>query len=128
VGNLFNSEILGRPATVPWAFVFERVDSVARHPAQLYESIAYALIFCGLLWAYRRWRGQAPHGLLLGMFLLSVFTARFIIEFWKEEQAAYEQDTLWHVGQWLSLPFILAGGVLIWRALRTWRSRANVQS
>lgn len=121
VGNLFNSEILGRPATVPWAFVFERVDSVPRHPAQLYESIAYALIFCGLLGAYRRWRSQTPRGLLVGIFLVSVFTARFLLEFCKEEQAAYKQDTPWHVGQWLSLPFIVAGGVLIWRALRVWQ-------
>lgn len=125
IGNLFNSEILGRPTTVPWAFVFERVDSVPRHPAQLYESIAYALIFCGLLWAYRRWRNQTPRGLLLGLFLVSVFTARFIIEFFKEEEAAYEQNTLWHVGQWLSLPFIVAGVILTWRALRNRPARTG---
>ncbi len=118
IGNLFNSEILGRPTDVPWAFVFQRVDSVPRHPAQLYESIAYALIFCGLQWAYRRWRSETPRGLLLGIFLVSVFTARFLIEFYKEEQAAYEQPTFWHVGQWLSVPFIVAGAVLMWRALR----------
>lgn len=121
VGNLFNSEILGRPAHVPWAFVFARVDPVPRHPAQLYESAAYLLVFVGLLAVYRRRRAQTPRGLLIGLFLVSVFGFRFIIEFWKQHQAAYEQHFLLDVGQLLSLPFIVLGAILIWRAMRTER-------
>ncbi|HYG36477.1 MAG TPA: prolipoprotein diacylglyceryl transferase, partial [Clostridia bacterium] len=118
LGNLFNSEILGRPTQVPWAFVFERVDLVPRHPAQLYESLAYAVIFVGLLLLYRRLRASTPHGLLIGIFLITVFLSRFLIEFTKEEQAAYVKELPLTVGQWLSIPFIIAGAVLFARAMR----------
>lgn len=117
LGNLFNSEIVGNPTHVPWAFVFERVNMVPRHPSQLYESLAYFLVFICLLLVYRRLRERTPHGLLLGLFLVSVFSFRFVIEFSKERQAAYEQNFVLSVGQWLSLPFITAGAILIWRAL-----------
>ncbi len=117
LGNLFNSEILGDPTQVPWAFVFLRVDSVPRHPAQLYEALAYLLIFIGLFLLYRRLRAATPPGLLVGIFFASVFTARFFIEFVKERQATYEQNLPLSVGQLLSIPFVVAGLVLIWRAL-----------
>ena len=117
LGNLFNSEILGQPTRVPWAIVFQRVDNVPRHPAQLYESVAYALVFAVLLLLYNRLRAQTPRGLLLGLFLVSVFTFRFLIEFVKERQAAYEQNLPLSVGQLLSLPFILTGVILVWRAV-----------
>lgn len=116
LGNLFNSEILGEPTQVPWAFVFLRVDSVPRHPAQLYESVCYLLIFCLLMWVYGRLRAQTPRGLLMGLFLVAVFAARFAIEFVKQRQATYEQGFPLSVGQILSIPFVVAGGVLIWRA------------
>jgi phosphatidylglycerol---prolipoprotein diacylglyceryl transferase len=116
-GNLFNSEILGDPTQVPWAFVFLRVDSVPRHPAQLYEALAYLVIFLFLFFLYRRLRAATPPGLLVGSFFASVFTARFLIEFVKERQATYEQNLPLSVGQLLSIPFVLAGLILIWRAL-----------
>jgi prolipoprotein diacylglyceryl transferase len=116
LGNLFNSEILGEPTRVPWAFVFKRVDSVPRHPAQLYESIAYLIIFVCLMLVYRKLRAQTPRGLLLGLFLILVFTARFFIEFVKERHAAFEQNWPLSVGQILSIPFILAGVILVRRA------------
>jgi prolipoprotein diacylglyceryl transferase len=116
LGNLFNSEILGTPSHLPWAFVFAREDQVPRHPAQLYESAAYALVFLILLFVYRKWRAATPRGLLLGLFLVLVFTARFLIEFVKQRQAAYEQGMALSVGQWLSLPFLAAGAGLLWRA------------
>ena len=119
LGNLFNSEILGVPTHVPWAFVFARVDLVPRHPAQLYESMAYFTIFAGLLLVYRRFKARTPRGLLLGLFLTTVFTARFFIEFVKERQADYGQHMPLSVGQWLSIPFVIAGFVLLWRAQRS---------
>lgn len=118
LGNLFNSEILGTPTRVPWAFVFERIDSVPRHPVQLYESLVYAGIFLALWRLYSRRRAQTPPGRLLGLFLISVFTARFFLEFLKEHQAAYGHQFPLKVGQWLSLPFILAGAVLLQRSAR----------
>ena len=126
LANLFNSEIIGTPTHVPWAFVFLQVDRVPRHPAQLYESIAYLLIFIGLLSVYRRLRSKTPRGLLLGLFLSTMFFARFLIEFVKEHQAAYGHNFPLKVGQWLSIPFIIAGVLLVWRACRgrPWRGPA----
>lgn len=118
LGNLFNSEILGKPTHVPWAFVFERVDWVPRHPVQLYESIAYALIFVVLLRIYWRLRARTPRGLLLGLFVVSVFTFRFFIEFLKQRQASYGHHFPLTIGQCLSLPFIIFGAVLLWRVNR----------
>jgi len=121
LGNLFNSEILGDPTHVPWAFVFLRVDSVPRHPAQLYEAMAYLMIFSGLFFIYRRLQARTPPGLLVGIFLCQCLCCSFLIEFVKERQAAYEQHLPLSVGQMLSIPFVLAGLVLIWRA----RNRAK---
>lgn len=118
LGNLFNSEILGTPSHLPWAFVFAREDAIPRHPAQLYESLAYLLVFVGLWWIYRRWRERTPQGMLLGLFLVSVFTFRFLIEFVKQRQADYEQSLPLSVGQLLSIPFILAGLVLVVRGAK----------
>lgn len=123
VGNLFNSEILGEPTRLPWAFIFARAEEhpVPRHPAQLYESISYLIVFIALLLIYRRLKSQTPRGLLLGLFLISVFTIRFFIEFVKQRQADYEANLPLSVGQMLSIPFIAAGVVLVWRALRATR-------
>ncbi|HWJ27855.1 MAG TPA: prolipoprotein diacylglyceryl transferase, partial [Flavisolibacter sp.] len=90
-GNLFNSEILGKPSDVPWAFVFERVDLLPRHPSQLYEAIAYFFIFLVLWGWYQRKGTQLKTGFLFGLFLVLVFSARFLIEFSKEAQEAFER-------------------------------------
>jgi phosphatidylglycerol:prolipoprotein diacylglycerol transferase len=126
LGNLFNSEIVGNPTNVPWAFVFERNDAVPRHPAQLYEAAAYLVVFVCLLLMYRRMRANTPPGLLVGFFLVTVFTARFLIEFVKERQAAYEQNLSLSVGQWLSIPFVVAGVILIWRAVSVAKGTAVI--
>jgi len=128
LGNLFNSEILGRPTHVPWAFVFLRVDAVPRHPAQLYEALAYLVIFIFLFLLYRRLKARTPPGLLVGVFFVSVFTARFLIEFVKERQAAYARNLPLSVGQFLSIPFVLAGLVMIWRALSRMKEQGRRNS
>ena len=115
LGNLFNSEIIGKPAVVPWAFIFERIDPVPRHPAQLYEALAYLLIF-SILWNLFRRGGARKSGFLLGVFLMGVFSARFLIEFTKEAQEAFERNWVLNMGQVLSIPFILAGVYLIIRS------------
>ncbi|GMQ82718.1 MAG: prolipoprotein diacylglyceryl transferase [Rhodothermia bacterium] len=115
LGNFFNSEIIGDPTDVPWAVVFSRVDSLPRHPAQLYESVAYVLIFAVLYSIYRRRGRSVPDGLLLGLFFLMVFSARFFIEYVKAQQAAYILPVPLSVGQLLSIPAILLGiGLLIY--------------
>lgn len=116
LGNVFNSEILGIPSEVPWAFVFARIDQVPRHPVQLYESLSYLLIFAGLYWLYRKGGPRIAPGLLSGWFLVSVFTARFLLEFLKMRQASFAADLPLQMGQLLSLPMIAAGILLVVRA------------
>jgi len=113
IGNLFNSEIIGAPTTLPWAFIFEKVDNIPRHPVQLYESVTYGLIFVLLLTIYKKQRYKVKQGVIAGLFLLLVFTARFFLEFVKARQASYSSNLPLSVGQLLSIPFLLAGIVLI---------------
>ena len=125
LGNLFNSEIIGTPTEVPWAFVFARVDAVPRHPAQLYESIAYAVLFVALLIVYRKRGAQTPRGLLTGLFLVLVFGVRFLVEFVKVRQAAFGEALPLSMGQFLSVPLILIGIILV---VRAWTGKAPVVS
>lgn len=111
LGNLMNSEIVGKPTDVPWAFVFERIDSIPRHPGQLYEALAYLLIF-GVLFALDRTNQRNP-GFIFGLFFILLFTARFLIEFVKADQSAFEADMVLNMGQLLSIPFILFGAYLV---------------
>jgi len=113
-GNFFNSEIIGRPSDLPWAVVFARVDNVSRHPAQLYEAIGYLLIFILLLTLYKQGKHQKP-ALLFGVFLVTVFGLRFIVEFLKENQESFENSMTFNMGQLLSIPFVLIGLYLIFR-------------
>lgn len=117
IGNLMNSEIIGSPTTLPWGFRFLRyydpdqpIDPfIPRHPAQLYESICYLVIFIILFFTYKKYKTKTPKGLLLGIFLVSVFGMRFMIEFVKENQVAFESAMFINMGQILSIPFILTG-------------------
>ena len=118
-GNFMNSEIVGIPSDAPWAVVFARVDGLARHPVQLYEAATCLVAFALLFLAWRRERMRNMPGLLAGMFLTMVFAARFALEFWKTPQASYEAGFPLSVGQWLSVPCILAGLWLMARAART---------
>lgn len=122
LGNFFNSEIIGEPTDLPWAVVFARVDDIPRHPAQLYESVAYLLVFGVLAAVYTRlYRGHGsdmPRGRILGLFLVFVFSARVLIEIVKTPQAAYSLPVALSVGQLLSIPAVLIGIWLVWRSFR----------
>lgn len=118
IGNLFNSEIIGVPTKVPWAIIFQRVDPVPRHPAQVYEAISYLLTFLILMFIYKKNKSKTRPGLLFGIFLILVFTARFFIEFFKTQQEAYSWGFWMNTGQMLSLPFWLAGLVLVFMAFK----------
>ena len=109
LGNLMNSEIIGKVTDVPWAFVFERVDNLPRHPGQLYEAIAYAILFFIGWRLYRRMPQRVGTGYFFGLCLAYIFTARFFIEFTKEVQEAFEASLPLDMGQLLSLPFIVLG-------------------
>jgi len=119
LGNMFNSEILGTPSDAPWAVVFKRIDLIARHPVQLYESFSYLVLFVILLITYRRVTPAVATKILPGIFLIFLFTARFIWEYFKTRQAAYTTDLPLSTGQMLSIPYILIGIIWIVWALKT---------
>jgi prolipoprotein diacylglyceryl transferase len=121
LGNLFNSEIIGKVTDVPWGFIFINAVKIAnpelpRHPTQLYESIAYFLIFLILVLVYYKKKKELNSGLLFGMFLTLLFTFRFFVEFVKEVQEPFEATLPLNMGQLLSIPFVMAGIVFIIRS------------
>ncbi len=118
LGNLMNSEIVGIPSDVPWAFLFEKAyiyNDVPRHPAQLYESLTMFVLFGLLLYIWNRQKQHMPEGLLLGIFLVWVFGLRFFHEFLKENQSDFESNLPLNMGQLLSIPLVLAGIYLLLR-------------
>jgi prolipoprotein diacylglyceryl transferase len=123
MGNFFNSEILGSPANVPWAVIFSRIDSIPRHPAQLYEALIYLSIFLYLYLTYRNRKGRIGNGFFFGLFLILVFGFRFIIEFVKDVQSSWETTLPLDMGQILSLPFILVGIYFVFRAYKIKESK-----
>ena len=118
LGNLMNSEIIGKVTDVPWAFIFERVDKVPRHPGQLYEAIAYFVFFFVGLWFYRKHPQRVGTGFFFGLCLTLIFTFRFFIEYTKDVQVDFESGMLFNMGQLLSLPFVALGIYCMWRAKR----------
>ncbi len=113
MGNFANSEILGVHTDKPWGIIFERIDMLPRHPAQLYEAISYLLIFIVMWLLYRLTGMKQKHGTIFGLYLVLTFGSRFMIEFVKERQAEYAHDWAISTGQWLSVPFI-AVGLFFW--------------
>lgn len=110
LGNLFNSEIVGRPTNAPWGFIFARNgESFARHPAQLYEALAYLLFFFVGLYLYKKKPDRAGTGFFFGLCLTLIFTFRFVVEFWKDVQEQFEASMPLNMGQLLSIPFIALG-------------------
>jgi phosphatidylglycerol:prolipoprotein diacylglycerol transferase len=107
MGNLMNSEIIGKPADVSWAFVFLKIDTIPRHPAQLYEAVAYILIFSLVYMLAAKYHKRS--GFYFGMVIFLIFCFRIGIEFIKEDQSAFEAGLLLNMGQILSIPFILTG-------------------
>ena len=129
LGNLMNSEIFGKPTDQPWGFIFPRASEFASyaekgltipacHPTQIYEALAYLVVFAVCMYLY--WRKDAARrysGLILGYFLLGVFGFRYFIESIKNVQEPWEIDMVQHyglnMGQLLSIPFAVAGVALI---------------
>ena len=109
LGNLMNSEIIGTPTNVPWAFIFERVDMTPRHPGQLYEAIAYFFFFFVMLHFYKRTTKKVGTGFYFGLCLTLIFTFRFFIEYTKDIQVDFESGMIFNMGQLLSIPFIILG-------------------
>ena len=128
LGNLMNSEIIGSQTDVPWAFLFHTQDAlvggqlVPRHPSQLYEALAYVVIFLVTLYIYRKHR-HVGSGFYFGFCLAAIFTFRFFIEFLKEVQGGADDGSLpLDMGQLLSIPFVVAG---VWCMVRAWKLKVK---
>ncbi len=137
-GNLLNSEIVGSPTLMPWGFIFKEVPftgnlsnlstqflsvyneykNIPRHPSQIYEALFYLGVFVLLFWLYwKKNAGNKPF-YLTGLFLVLVFGFRFFVEFFKDVQVEFEQNQLLDMGQWLSIPAVIAGAILIFYAMK----------
>lgn len=129
LGNLMNHEIYGHATSLPWGFRFienisewrmgaEPIFSLPSHPTQIYEALCYLLTFAVCMWLYWGAKKANREGLIFGVAMMMIFTARFLIEFVKNNQVDFEAGMLLNMGQWLSVPFILLGLILVIRALR----------
>ncbi|MBP5397159.1 MAG: prolipoprotein diacylglyceryl transferase [Bacteroidales bacterium] len=127
LGNLFNSEIYGDVTSLPWGFVFARNgETLPKHPTQLYEALTYTLLGLGLLGAYKYRLDKLCRGEIFGIFLIVLFGMRFLIEFIKEPQVGFEQGMALNMGQLLSIPFIVAGIVILVLSVTVWKKPARV--
>lgn len=115
LGNLMNSEIYGNSTSLPWGFIFVRDGQTSpMHPTQIYEMMYLLATFGVIWWLYWKKEAYKKNGLILGVFLLGVFGTRFLLEFIKINQEAFESTMMLNMGQILSLPFIIWG---IWLVL-----------
>ena len=126
IGNLMNSEIYGEPTDLPWGLIFVRGaekfydnagNLLACHPTQLYEATAYLLVFFLIYWMYWKKDAGKYNGLITGVGFLGIFISRQIIEMIKNPQSDFEVEMTFNMGQWLSVPFIIFGAILVVRAL-----------
>lgn len=131
LGNLMNHEIYGHPTNLPWAFRFidnlpywERgypaIYTLPSHPTQIYEALCYILTSVICLWMYWKRGDYKYQGLIFGVFLIGIFLSRFFIEFFKNNQEAFEEGMFLNMGQLLSIPFIITG---IWFAYKGLKER-----
>lgn len=115
LGNLMNHEIIGKPTDVPWAFKFELVDNIPRHPVQIYESLSYLAIFFFLRYLYWKTDKRKQLGYIFGWFMILLWSSRFILEFFKSSQGGIESffNLGLSTGQLLSIPFVIVGVILL---------------
>ncbi len=119
MGNLMNSEIVGKVTEQPWGFIFKRLtdygplSQLPRHPAQLYEALSCLVLFVVLLKIWSLKKSATPHGQLVGVFFIWVFGLRFVWEFFKEPQMTFENDLPLYMGQILSIPAVLLGIIFL---------------
>ena len=134
LGNLMNHEVYGHATDLPWGFRFienlskwrkgaEPIFSVPCHPTQIYEAVCYLLTFALCMWLYFKKDAWKKEGFIFGIFMICIFTARFFIEFLKNDQEAFEADMVLNMGQCLSIPFILAGIFFVRRAMSVRRTK-----
>lgn len=123
LGNFFNSEIYGNPTDLPWGVVFARAgETVPMHPTQLYEALAYAIMALLFIFLYYKKMDKMHKGSMFGIFLILLFGFRFLVEYIKLPQVAFEKGMPLDMGQILSIPFVLAGIVILVLSIKKGRS------
>jgi len=130
LANLMNSEIIGKVTDVPWAFIFANnpeAGMVPRHPAQLYEAIAYFIFFLIMIYLYKNYNKKLHRGFFFGLCLTLIFTFRFFIEFLKENQVGFEDGMQFNMGQWLSVPFVILGLACIFAGKRLDKMKPEIK-
>ena len=114
LGNLMNSEIYGSATSLPWGFIFVRDGQTEpMHPTQIYEMLYCLVTFAVTWWMYWKKQAYKKIGMIFGVFLLGIFGTRFLLEFIKLNQEAFESGMWLNMGQILSIPFIVWGLYLI---------------
>lgn len=130
LGNMMNSEIVGKVTDVPWAFVFKRLtefgsfSQLPRHPTGLYEAISGLVLSAVLFAIWNKYKTQTPQGLLLSIYLIWIFGSRFVFEYFKENQVAFENELPYNMGQILSVPAVLLG---LFFLIAAWRNKDKQQ-
>jgi len=121
IGNFINAELWGRPTDMAWGMVFPNVDNVPRHPSQLYEFVLEGLVLFALLWLFSS--RPRPVGAVSGLFLIGYGSFRFLAEFTRNpDDGIFGLMSLGvSMGQWLSLPMVVVGVIMMWWAKRTER-------
>jgi prolipoprotein diacylglyceryl transferase len=123
LANLMNSEMIGNPTTLPWAFIFRRIDNIPRHPAQLYEAISYLIIFIIIFITYKSKSIKLGNGFYFGLAITLIFIMRVLIEFVKINQVEFEEGMKLNMGQILSIPFIIIGLYFVLKNVTTNETR-----
>ena len=120
IGNFFNSEILGKFTNSDFGVIFlNRGENLPRHPAHLYEAFGYLILFAFLVLIYNKTKLSTKKGFIFGFFLAKLFSIRFIVEYVKESQGGIEETLgILSTGQWLSIPFIIFGFLLMINSYR----------
>ena len=129
MGNLMNHEIYGHPTTLPWGFRFilnlpyweqgaAPVYSLPSHPTQIYEALCYIITGLICVWMYWKRKDYKYQGLIFGVFMIGIFLSRFFIEYFKNDQEAFEEGMLLNMGQILSIPFIIVGFWYAYKGLK----------
>ena len=126
IGNFINAELWGRTTNVPWAMIFPNVDEQPRHPSQLYEACLEGVVLFLILWLFSR--KPRPTGAVSGLFLLGYGVLRFVVEFTREPDNFLGLLAMgWSMGQWLSIPMILGGIVMLAWAYRQGKAPAQTR-
>lgn len=126
IGNFFNSEIIGKPTGSDFGVVFVQLgENFARYPTQLFEAGGYLLVAAIIYYLYWKTDKSKYLGYIFGMFMILLWSVRLIVEFWKEPQDGERIHYILNTGQWLSVPFILLGVYLVWKAKKEISSTSN---